>query len=136
MIRSNMTEEKLQQVRDFYNTIDFKPVKDFICKLIGIDVNIHISPDIHMRYQYVKLESDDIIDKAGNIMQLMCRSAVVDNFGGFIGYNEEQKSNICWIPIHISYKSHSGGSNGMSIACARYKDGNWEFDIDSGRYKS
>lgn len=91
MIRSNMTEEKLQQVRDFYNTIDFKPVKDFICKLIGIDVNIHISPDIQMRYQYVELESDDIIDKAGNIMQLMCRSAVVDNFGGFIGYDEEQK---------------------------------------------
>lgn len=124
-----MTEEKLQQVLDFYNTIDFKPVKDFICKLIGIDVNIHISPNIQMRCQFVELESNDIIDKAGNIMQLMCSSAVVDNFGGFIGYSEKQKSNVCWIPIHISYTSHSGGSNGMSIAYAHYKDGNWEFDI-------
>ena len=131
-----MTEEKLQQVLDFYNTIDFKPVKDFICKLIGIDVNIHISPNIQTRCQYVELESNDIIDKAGNIMQLMCRSAVVDNFGGFIGYSEKQKSNVCWIPIHISYTSHSGGSNGMSIAYAYYEDGNWEFNTDSDRYKS
>ena len=66
---------------------------------------------------------EDLVGSAG-IFSKVLTECKIDTFGSALDYTPEEGYRV-WFVLHLSYRHFEGGSNGMSIATFRYKNGEW-----------
>lgn len=66
---------------------------------------------------------EDFVGSAG-IFSKVLTECKIDTFGSALDYTQKEGYRV-WFVLHLSYRHFEGGSNGMSIATFRYKNGEW-----------
>ena len=108
-------------------TVMFHELETLISKLLGFYVIFEeISIGNNSNGNYFILKSNELKQFTG-IQQRCCDSFKITSFGGAL-YNDAEKGNCYWLPLHFSFSYTSGGSNGVDLFSARYcfKTKNWE----------
>jgi hypothetical protein len=121
------------RVEKFVNSIDFTPLTEMIRDHMDIP-NLEINYWLEQRGHnfWIAFRSNELIEYA-TVMKSICRSIRVEEMGSSIKledeYDENSPLNI-WISIDLRYDHVGGGSNGHTIAYARYNElrKKWEFD--------
>jgi len=80
----------------------------------------------------VTVTSGNIVDKTG-IMSKVFKEVVVDDFGGG-SFDEEGHGPTVAVPVHLSWVSYGGGTNGRDwfTAYYRFNTGEWVFKDAEG----
>lgn len=123
------------EIKDFFNSIDFTPVTDAINQSLGLNLTYNIEL-YRPRYDYHILikSNEDLIDLMP-ILNAAWRTFRVETFNGCIDCVKATGVLCVWLNIAFRYESHSGGSNASYILSANYyTDSGWKIRMENDRY--
>ena len=110
-----------EEIKDFYNSIDFQPLYDKINKTIGLQLTYKHELEKSRENYRIKIESNENIADMFQIIKAAWKEFRVTTFSTQICPDGESRGNLrFWCTIQYSYKHQNGGSNGASILEARY----------------
>jgi len=126
-----INENNMERVA-FAETIDFTELFDHVTAFANVGCNF-FQPEISTNRSdvYITFMSDDITAQTGPFAAILkhcyiysfSNSVFRDKNNGEIGY---------WVSVNIRYEHKDGGSNGMEMVRALFRNGKWEFS-DAGQ---
>ena len=126
------------EILDFFNSIDFKPLLDKINSLIGLELTYDISIEKNSfgTYNYFKIKNKENLVDNFPILALAWKEFKVSTFNANICCDKKTGELKIWCTVDFSYRHCSGGTNGATILTAWYRNGEWIMQPESGRYNS
>jgi hypothetical protein len=120
-----------EELVNFAKTIDFTELFDHIKTFAGVDCKFY-QPEITTKRGdvYISLMSDDIAAQTGAFAAIL-RSCYLSSFSNRVIKDQETNELFYWVIVSIQYDQKGGGSNGMNVVSAWYKNGEWTFS-DAG----
>lgn len=115
------------EILDYFNSIDFKPLLDKINELIGLELTYDISIEKNNfgTYNYFKIKNRENLIDNFPILALAWKEFKVSTFNANICCDKKTGELKIWCTIDFSYRHYSGGTNGATILTAWYKNGEW-----------
>ena len=117
--------------------IDHPELLNETLRLDELDRMIHsLLPelDFQMKYTITRSRQDeprfeaacdqDLVAHTGIFKHLLVKCRL-DTFSQCVGHHEAEGYR-CWFVLHLSYKHHDGGENGMNLADFMFNKGKWE----------
>lgn len=115
----------------FIESIDWEPLNKFVGEIIGADVKFEASNlrpargySGSARYYADVADPRNFADKCG-IMSPVYREVFIDCFNANLCIDPETKEPYFWCTPAFRFSMMSGGSNGINIANAIFKNGEW-----------
>ena len=126
------------EILDYFNSIDFKPLLDKINELIGLELTYDISIEKNSfgTYNYFKIENRENLIDNFPILALAWREFKVSTFNANICCNKETGKLNLWCSINYSYRHYSYGTNGATILTAWYEEGKWIIRTEKETYNN
>lgn len=128
-----------KRMNEFKQNLDLNPLFDWLREVTGInDLKFEVDRKQDNRIYW---SSQNIVDKVG-VMKFAFSEVVIESFSNGIAttapdYYSSEKIDYdkdydlyYWVSIHFAYRAKGGGTNGVDLASAQYKDGKWKFDIE------
>jgi hypothetical protein len=127
-------DESNEKLVAFAQTIDFSALFDHIKDFANIDCDFH-QPAIITSGGGVHITfiSDDIKSQTGPFAVILKR-CYIQSFSNGVVKDKETGEPKYWVSVSIRYEHKDGGSNGMDMVRAWYKNGTWEF-LNAGQTK-
>ena len=115
------------EILDFFNSIDFKPLLDKINSLIGLELTYDISIEKNSfgTYSCFKIKNKENLVDNFPILALAWKEFKVSTFNANICCDKKTGELKIWCTIDFSYRHYSGGTNGATILTAWYRNGEW-----------
>jgi hypothetical protein len=122
-----------EELVNFAKTIDFTELFDHIKTFAGVDCKFY-QPEITTKRGdvYISLMSDDITAQTGAFAAIL-RSCCLSSFSNRVTRDRETNESFYWVTVSIRYEHKNGGSNGMNVVSASYRNGEWTFSDAGGR---
>ena len=126
------------EILDYFNSIDFKPLLDKINELIGLELtyDIRIEKNRFGTYNYFEIENRENLVDNFPILALAWRKFKVSTFNANICCNKETGKLSLWCDINYSYRHYSYGTNGATILTAWYEEGKWIIRTEKETYNN
>lgn len=113
-----------EEIESFVESINFEELYQEIRNKVGDD-----SLQFEMKYERNRIEiinTENLKDKCG-IMAVAYNEVRLATFNTSIFVEEESGELAYWCTIHYEYEITNGGSNGITILTAHYKNRKWNF---------
>lgn len=126
------------EILDYFNSIDFKPLLDKINSLIGLELtyDINIKKDSQGIYNYFEIENKENLVDNFPILALAWREFKVATFNSSILCDEATGKLSLWCTINYSYQHHGFGGNGVEILTVWYEEGKWIIKTDKETFNN
>lgn len=124
-----------EEVKEFYNSINFQPLYDKINTTIGLQLTYKNELEKTMSKEYlVNIVSNENISDMFLLIKAAWKEFKISTFGTSISVDQEHKDLKFWCSIDYKYRHQDGGMNGSSILSAFYnnRDG-WNFITEMER---
>lgn len=124
------------EILDYFNSIDFKPLLEKINSLVGLELTYDISLRKNKTgiYNFFKIENKENLVNSFPILSLAWREFKVATFNASIICDKKTGKLELWCTIHFTYEHHGAGTNSAEILTAWSKDGKWIFEINKEIY--
>lgn len=124
------------EILDYFNSIDFKPLLNKINNLIGLELtyDINITKNVYGNYNYFKIESKENLVDNFPILELAWREFKVTTFNASIYCDKTTGKLNLWCTIQYSYQHQDFGSNGAQILTAWYEEDKWIIQTKNEKY--
>ena len=110
-----------EEIKDFYNSIDFQPLYDKINKAIGLQLTYKNELEKTRDGYRINIESNGNIADMFQIIKAAWKDFKVASFSSQICPDEASRGDLkFWCTIHYAYEHQNGGWNGAGILNARY----------------
>jgi hypothetical protein len=112
---------------EFAVTIDFTALFDHIKDFAGIACEFH-RPEITTSpgNVHISFMSTDITAQAGPFAAIL-KHCCISSFNNGVFKDKETGEFGYWVGVSLRYEHKNGGSNGMEMLRAWYKNGAWAF---------
>jgi hypothetical protein len=112
---------------EYAESIDFTDLFDHVKAFAKVNCEFE-KPEIFTGRDgstYIKFQSSDIADQCGpfGVILECCR---IMNFSGCVVLEDDDTFRY-WVGVSLRYSHKDGGSNGMDICRAEYRNGKWSF---------
>ena len=126
------------EILDYFNSIDFKPLLDKITELIGLKLTYDISIEKNRfgTYNYFEIKNRENLVDNFPILALAWREFKVSTFSANISCDQETGTLRLWCTIEFSYRHCDGGTNGAKILTAWYEEGKWIIKPEKETYNN
>lgn len=124
-----------EEVKDFYNSINFQPLFDKINTTIGLQLTYTTSLEKNRDGSYrIEIDSNEDISNIFILLKAAWKEFKVGNFSSSICPNNETRNLKFWCTINYNYVHQDGGTNGAHILDAFYTPENgWKFMTEMER---
>jgi hypothetical protein len=120
-------EEKIE----FANQIDFSGLFHHAEMLAGQKLTFG-KPEVSERGNTIRVQFESNNIKLSGVFGHILDTCVIGNFSNSVSEDKETGELYYWVQVSVSYHHRKGGSNGMELFTAWYRNGEWEFrDITS-----
>jgi hypothetical protein len=128
ILQNEINKENEGLVR-FAEAIDFEPLFDRIRLGAGVQCEFD-QPEIkiwHGQDVYIDFKSENIVEKISGPFGKILSECYLESCSNCVVLDERTNTNRYWASVHVSYEHKDGGSNGMELLRAEYRDGEWIF---------
>lgn len=126
------------EIKDFFNSIDFKPLETRINEKLG-NFNLTFKNGLENGRNgwRVLFESNEDLCTFGGLLSKMLLSCYISQFSSGLYADKLNGELKVWMTITFDYKHFSGGTNGCELCTVWYskKDG-WTFIFEDDRYEA
>ena len=132
-IMKNVTiDNHNEELVAFAQTIDFTALFDHIKTFTGVNCSFY-QPEITTKRGevYISVMSDDIAAQTGAFASILGNCCLA-SVGNKVVREKETNEMLYWVIISLRYEHKDGGSNGMTVLHASYRqNGEWTV-LDTG----
>jgi hypothetical protein len=116
-----------EQKIEFANGIDFSGLFHHVEMLAGQELTFG-KPEVKEKSDrvYIEFQSNNIASSCGVFGRIL-EYCVIGNFSNSVSEDEKTGELYYWVQVSVSYQHRGGGSNGMELLTAWYKNGEWSF---------
>ena len=127
VLKNVASDNNNEELVTFAKTIDFTELFEHVRAFAGVGCEFH-QPEIttNRGNVYISCMSSDIAAFCGPFAAILERCYFYSFSNGVFKDKETGKPGY-WVSLNIRYEHKDGGSNGMDVVRAWYKNGAWEF---------
>jgi len=128
IIRNVEATEYNKNAIAYAQTIDFAPLFDHLKAFAKIDCEFQ-TPEIYTSRcgdVHVDFTSDNIVPQTGPFSVIL-ESCVLASFSNYVVTDKVTGELRYWVSVSVRYSHLDGGSNGMELCMAEYRDNTWTF---------
>jgi len=132
IIKNATVNDKNEELINFAQSIDFTELFDHIRVFAGIECDFE-QPEISTNRYGVSIDfaSGDIVSQTGAFAAIL-EKCNIHSFSNKVLHSVKTGEIQYWVYVSIGYSHKDGGSNGMNVCRAWYKDSTgWTFE-DAG----